>query len=416
MDMHARNQYLKAVRIEYLKAEKLRKGALLDEATQRTDLDRKYLVKKLRPQSNLDHTAGIRRKRAVTYDGPVKAALARLWEIFDHPCGQRLAPLLPVEVHRLRQFRELSCTDAVAVKLATISPSTIDRALRHTKEVARMRRKYHQKIHPLLYQKILVRVFADQDRGTAGTTQIDLVEHCGASAAGEFVCTLSSTDIATGWWEGEAIMGRGQARTHGAIAQARARYPLPWTQIHSDNGTEFINGHLVRYCEQEYLEFTRSRPYKKNDNCLVEQKNWTHVKKFVGYLRYDTEAERRGLNDLYRNELRLFKNFFQPVIKLVAKERVGGKIHRRYDIPQTPYARVMAATNVSDGVKRALTQTYQPLNPAALKRAIDTKLNRLYQAYQGKPTARAKVEPTKKLTPVTVSFLMTQPRLVSVSS
>lgn len=418
--MQARNQYLKEVRVEYLKAAKAQKSRLLAEAVKRTRLDQKYLIKKLKPRSNLDRVKVIRRRRTAIYDHAVAAALARCWAIFDHPCGQRLAPLLKVEVDRLRTLGELRCSDEVAAKLSTVSPRTIDDKLKHAKEVERLKRKYHKKIHPLLYQKVPAKVFSEQDRGTLGTIQIDCVEHCGASAAGEFICTLSTTDIATGWWEGEALMGRGQERTKQAIANARARYPFLWKEVHSDNGTEFINWHLYRYCETEQLDFSRSRPYKKNDNCLVEQKNWTHVKKFVGYLRYDTEEEQRALNDLYRNELRLFKNFFQPVIKLQIKERVGGKLHRKYDTPKTPYARVMESDAVAEQVKQGLKHIYESLNPAALKRTIDAKLNLLYKAYQSKQTSSPKVEPIlkplKKLTPVTVSFLMTQPRGVSVSS
>lgn len=402
--------------MEYLKAAKAHKSDLLAEAVKRTRLDRKYLIKKLKPRSNLDRVEVIRRRRKVIYDGYVNAALTRCWEIFDHPCGQRLAPLLKTEVNRLRKFGELRCSDEVAIKLNAVSARTIDEKLRHTKEVERLKRKYRKKIHPLLYQKVPVKVFAEQDRGALGNIQIDCVEHCGASASGEFVHTLSTTDIATGWWEGETLMGRGQERTQEALSMARARYPSLWKEVHSDNGTEFINWHLFRYCEKEKLGFSRSRPYKKNDNCLVEQKNWTHVKKFVGYLRYDTEDELRALNDLYRNELRLFKNFFQTVIKLISKERVGGKLHRKYDIPKTPYARAMESNEVAPEVKEELRRIYESLNPAALKRTIDVKLNLLYKVYQAKQQSEQKVEPMKKLIPATVSFLMTQPRDVSVSS
>lgn len=406
--------------MEYLQSPRAEKSRLLAEAVKRTRLDQKYLIKKLKPRSNLDRIEVIRRSRNVIYDGEVKVALARCWEIFDHPCGQRLAPLLKTETNRLRQFGELQCSDTAAAKLNTVSARTIDEKLQHTKEVERMKRKYHKKIHPLLYQRVPVKVFAEQDRKALGTIQIDCVEHCGASASGEFIHTLSTTDIATGWWEGEALIGRGQERTQEAISRARRRYPFPWKEVHSDNGTEFINWHLYRYCEKEKIDFSRSRPYKKNDNCLVEQKNWTHVKKFVGYLRYDTEEELCVLNDLYHNEMGLFKNFFQPVIKLVSKERAGGKLHRKYDVPKTPYARLLESGEMSQDVQEELRRIYESLNPAALKRTIDTKLNLLYKAYQSKQTSLPKVEPIlkplKKLMPVTVSFLMTQPRYATVSS
>src|SRR3989344_5445314 len=415
MNMPSRNQYLLELRTEYLKvrSKKIR-GELLNEAEKRTKLARKHLIVKLRPKSNLDKDESQRKKRKQHYDNSIKPALVRMWQIFDHPCGQRLETSLRDETDRLRLQNELICSDAVASKLKQMSSATIDRKLKHQKEIERTRKKYQRKIHPLLYQKIPVKVFGEQDRRESGNIQIDLVEHCGASAAGEFVNTLSSTDIDTGWWEGEAVMGRGQERTFQAIREARSRYPLSWQEIHSDNGAEFINAHLFGYTEKEGLDFSRSRPYKKNDNCLVEQKNWTHVKKFVGYLRYDTPEELKILNDLYRNELRLYKNFFQPVMKLASKERIAGKIHRRYDRAKTPYLRVMESPEVSRTQKQKLKRIYESLNPAELQRIIDRKLDLFYSTYQQKMKS-PKVEPKKKRKPVSVSFFTAQPHHVSVS-
>lgn len=414
MNMQSRNQYLKELRKEYLQIKsKGKRGKLLDEAEKRIGLNRKYLIEKLRAKSNLDHRKEDRKKRRAIYDGRVRAALAICWKIFDHPCGQRLEPVLKTETDRLRKLGELACSDEVAQKLKKISFRTIDEKLRHTKEVEHIKRKYHRKIHPLLYQKIPVKVFGEQDRTVPGNIQIDLVEHCGSSAAGEFIYSLSTTDIATGWWEGEAVMGKAQERVHMGVEQSRTRHPLAWTSVHSDNGTEFINWELFRYCDKEGLDFSRSRPYKKNDNCLVEQKNWTHVRKFVGYLRYDTEPELNILNDLYRNEMRLYKNFFQPVIKLVSKERTGGKIHRIYDKPKTPYQRVIESKEVSENKKQELKNTYLALNPAQLKRGIDKKLNELYRAYQKKNKSQT-VESKKKQAPRTVRFFIAQPEPLSV--
>jgi hypothetical protein len=263
-----------------------------------------------------------------------------------------------------------------------------------------------------------VRVWSEQDRDALGTIQVDLVEHCGNSARGEFCNTISTTDISTGWWEGEAVMGKAQERVHEGIKRERERYPFNWRELHIDNGTEFLNNHLMRYCTEEKLEFSRSRPYKKNDNCLVEQKNWTHVRKLIGYLRYDTEYECEALNDLYRNELRLFKNCFQPVMKLSKKERVGGKIHREYDEPRTPYERVMESSLISTQTKRQLKKLYESLNPAELKRTIDRKLTSVYRAYQKKQRYTASPEvhmAHKKLSTSTVSFFIAQSKTVSVS-
>lgn len=406
--MYSRNQYLKELRKDYLKTKsKKKRSKLLDEAEKRTKLNRKYLMDKLKPKSNLDKDDSQRKKRKQYYDNSVKPVLVHMWRVFDYPCGQRLKPLLETETNRLRILGELHCSDKIAAKLKDISSATIDRKLKHQKEVERIKKKYHRKIHPLLYQKIPIKVFEEQDRRVLGNIQTDLVEHCGQSAVGEFVCTLSNTDIFSGWWEGEAIMGRGQIPAQQGLDRARKRFPFEWKEIHSDNGTEFINAHLFNYTQKEGLGFSRSRPYKKNDNCLVEQKNWTHIKKYVGYSRYDTQEELNMLNSLYRNELRLFKNFFQPVIKLISKERIGGKIHRKYDTPKTPYYRIIESKEIPEKAKQELKNIYESLNPAQLKRAIDEKLNILCKAHQNK-TQRSNF---KKLS---VRFSNAQPNPISV--
>lgn len=397
--MQSKNQYLRVLRGEYLKTKsKKDKGKLLDEAEKRTGLNRKYLVRKLRPKSNLDKTLGMRKKRKPTYCGYVRAALVKCWKIFDHPCGQRLKSSLEIEVDRLRKFGELSCSDEVAGKLKAIGSSTIDTLLVHQKEAEHLKRKYKQKTNPLLYHKIPVKLANEWAINELGNVQIDLVEHCGRKAQGDFLNSLSNTDIATGWWEGEAVMGRGQLRVGKGLCLARSRFPLSWQEIHSDNGTEFINAHLFRYTQKEKLGFSRSRPNKKNDNCFVEQKNWTHVKKFVGYLRYDTPKEQEIINDLYRNELRLYKNFFQPVMKLISKERAGGKIKRKYDKPKTPYQRVQESIKIAKEEKQKLQKIYELSNPAELKRIIEAKLKKLYHVYQEKKKSQ-KIKPQKKQKP-----------------
>lgn len=415
MDMRSRNQYLKQLRIEYLRTKsKKGKGGLLDEAQKRTGLNRKYLIRKLKVLSNLDKKKVKPRRRKQFYDGYVRAALVRCWEIFDYPCGQRLEPLLKQEVERLRRLGELRCCDEVAQKLKTISARTIDEKIKRQKEMEGLRRKYNHKRHPLLYKKIPIKLSHEQDRTQLGNMRIDLVEHCGQSARGEYINTLSTTDISSGWWEGEAVMGRSQEVVFNGLKGLRNRFPFAWKEIHSDNGTEFINWHLLRYTQKEELGFSRSRPNKKNDNCFVEQKNWTHVKKFVGYFRYDTKGELEILNDLYRNELRLYKNLFQPVIKLISKERIGGKVHRKYDDPKTPYQRIMESQGVGEKLKQELMKAYISLNPAQLKRVIDDKLNKLYEVYQKKNKTQG-IALRKKLQPSTVTFLVADSKPVSVT-
>jgi hypothetical protein len=411
MDMYSRNQYLKTLREEYLKATKKAKTKLLNEAEKRTNLCRKHLVVKLKPQTNLKPNP--RKKRKEFYDSEVKVALVKLWKIFDEPCGQRLKTLLETEVDRLKKLGELSCSRETAEKLKKISFRTIDEKMKHQKEVEFLKRKYHKKTHPLLYQKIPVKLSDEWDRSKLGNIQIDLVEHCGQSAGGEFINTLSCADISTGWWEGEAIMGRGQIPTGEGLDRARKRFPFLWREIHSDNGTEFINAHLFRYTQEIRIGFSRSRPNKKNDNCFVEQKNWTHVKKFVGYFRYDTLKEQIILNGLYRNELRLYKNFFQPVMKLISKERIGGKIKRKYDKAKTPYQRVMESKGVSKKTRLRLKTIYNSLNPAELKRTIERKLDLLYKTYQEKNHSQ-NINISKKIKPISVRFLTAQPEPISV--
>lgn len=382
MDMQSRNQYLKELRAEYLKTKSRKiRGALLDEAEKRTMLNRKYLMDKLKPKSNLDKLVSERKKREQCYDNSVKPALVRMWQIFDYPCGQRLETSLRDETDRLRTLGELSCSDVVAKKLKQISSATIDRKLKHQKQIELAKKKYGKK-HPLLYQSIPVKVFAEQDRKALGNMQIDLVEHCGASAAGQFVNTLDCTDISSGWTEQEALMGKGQEPVKEAVNNCRVRSPFFWIGIHSDSGAEFINNHLYKYSVAEGLDFSRSRPYKKNDNCLVEQKNNTHVRRFVGYMRYDTFEEKDMLNDIY-SDLRLYKNFFQPMNKLILKERVAGRIYRKYDKAKTPYQRLLES-DVPEAKKQELKTIYQSLNPAELKRTIDKKLDNLYKFYKQK--------------------------------
>ena len=416
MDMQSRNQYLKAL-IEkkgYHLLSKKEKSKILDEYCQLTGQDRNYVIRKIRSGAYLKKNFG-KRKRKEYYDGYVRDVLVKIWRIFDYPCGQRLEPLLKEGwAERLRELGEINCPDEVLNKLRKISAKTIDRKLSHQKEIERIRKKYQKNVHPLLYQKIPVKLSDQWDRSQLGNIQTDLVEHCGQSTRGEYINTISNTDISTGWWEGEAIMGRGQIPTQQGLDRARKRFPFSWREIHSDNGTEFINAHLFRYTQKEGLGFSRSRPNKKNDNCFVEQKNWTHVKRYVGYLRYDTFKEQEVLNDLYHHELRLYKNFFQPVIKLISKERIGGKIHRKYDRPKTPYQRVIESKEVSEKQKEELTKTYQSLNPAELKRTIDRRLDLLWKTYQKKKNKSQKVEPLKKLKSISVRNYIAQPEHISV--
>lgn len=412
MNMQSRNQYLKELRLEYLKIKsKKRKGELLDEAVRRTRLKRKYLIRKLKPKSNLDRKKEDRKKRKVIYDGYFKVALIRVWEILDYPCGQRLVSSLRETdlVEKLRKEGELECSEEVAIKLKKIGSTTIDEKLRHQKEVLRqLQKKGQSKQKSLLLKKIPIKIHGELDNQQIGNMQIDYVEHCGSSAAGEFACTIDSTCIASGWEEWEAVMGRGQIPTKEALDRARSRSPFPWLEIHSDTDKGFVNAHLFRYSQETNLGFSRSRPYKKNDNCYVEQKNWFSIRKKLGYLRFDTEREKDLLNDLYQNELRLYKNFFLPRMKLKEKVRIGARVHRRYYPAKTPYQYLIESDQISLTKKRELEKIYRSLNPAQLKRTIEVKLDNLYKVYQQKQQRSAEVIPFKRLKPRLVTKYIVQ--------
>jgi len=410
MNHEAKKQYMEILKERYLKAtSRKEKGLILDEYCLNTGQERKYVNKKFRNKIRLKKEGEKRKPRKEKYDGLVRDALVKIWKIFDYPCGQRLASILETETDRLRKMKELVCTDATAEKLKEMAPSTVDLKLEHEKEVEWQKRKYGGKRNPLLCSKVPTKTSAELDRENPGVEQIDFVENCGASAAGEYVNSLSIVDIFSGWWEGDAVMGKGQERALKAIDSARIRSPITWREMHPDNGGNIMNYHIYEYAGKNGIEFSRSRPYKKNDNCFVEQKNSTHVRQVIGHWRYDSEEERKIISDLYRNELRLYKNFFQPVMKLKEKVRIGGKIKKKYDKPKTPYQRLMESDKISVTRKEELRKIYESLNPAELKRKIDAKLKKLHEAYQKKNGSQKVEVIQKKLKPTSVSYYIGQP-------
>jgi hypothetical protein len=401
MDIQARDQYMETLRTAYYKGDRKKKTEILDEYCRNTGQDRKYVIKKFGYKVRLK---GTRKPRKEYYNGPVKVALVKMWEIFDYPCGSRLKPILNAELERLMQFKEIACSDEVLEKMKKIGIATIDRKLRHEKEVLSLDRKYGKK-KLFFCHKIPVKTADEFDRSIIGYTEIDFVESCGSSASGEYVNSLSVVDVSTGWWEGEAVIGKSQERAVKAIKNARNRLPFPLLGIHPDNGTNLINALLYNYMLKEGIEFTRSRAYKKNDNCFVEQKNSTHVRAAIGYLRYDTKEEMDLINDIYRNELRLFKNFFQPVLKLKEKVRIKGRVHRKYEEAKTPYQRIMESDQIDAKSKEKLKLAYDNMNPAEIKRGLDRKLDLLCKIYMKKKDSQV-VDKYKKQVPFTVSKYM----------
>ncbi len=404
MNTNSKQQYMDTLREEYLKASKGGKTSILNEYCKRTQENRKYAIKKFRYKVRIKKP-GERKHRPQVYTGEVMAALSTMWEIFDHSCGQRLKTSLSDETDKLRRQKELLCSDWVATRLKTMSSSTIDRRLAHQRDIFSLRFKYLKRRDMTLLSLVPAKTSVDLDRHKSGGIQVDCVEHCGVSASGEYIHSLTTVDILSGWWEGEALMGKGQARAIEGLKQCRERFPIEWRELHPDNGTNILNWHVYRYAQETKMELSRSRAYKKNDNCFVEQKNSTHVRRPFGYLRFDSPEEQEIMNDLYRNELRLYKNFCQPVMKLKEKIRIKGKVHRRYDVPKTSYKRILESEDVSEEVKAGLRDVYESLNPAQLKRQVDEKVRKLYEVYRKKNGAGS-IATDKRLTASMVSYYM----------
>ena len=390
MDLTMRNEYLKTIQPRYLKASKEEKGKILDEFCQNTRQNRKYVIRKLSPRASLK--SGLKKAREKVYDHQAIAKLAEVWEIMDYPCGQRLEAVLPEMVDKLSACGEFQASDEIVEKLKKISPATIDRRLAQQKEYLHRKKFATTKPGTLLKAQIPIRL-TEWDLSKIGFCEIDLVAHCGDNVFGDFLNTLNLTEISTGWSEQAAILGKSQRNTFSGLMALKQRLPFKLLGLDSDNGSEFINAHLLSYCQKERIEFTRSRPNKKNDNAYVEQKNWTHVRKLIGYQRLDNPSQLKALDNLYANELRFYKNFFCPTMKLIKKERIGSKIVKKYEKAKTPYRRLVESDQTSPEVKAQLKNTYNQLNPAALKRNIDLKLKQIKSNNFTNLKSNLKIEP-----------------------
>jgi hypothetical protein len=373
----------------YRQGSKKVKRQMLDEFCETTGYSRGYARFVLR---NHGRQVWLRGKRVVVgdarqrqqrlkpryYDEQVVQALIKLWRLLNYLCGKRLVAIMPELIAKLEQFGELRLTPLTKEKLLRISAASIDRLLQPERRKQQLRRRSHTKPGTLLKHQIPIRTFAEWDEAQPGFAEIDLVAHDGGLALGDYCQTLDLTDVCTGWTETEAVPNKAQVWVFEAIQTIRARLPFPLRGLDSDNGSEFVNQELLRYCQKERITFTRARPYRKNDNCYVEQKNYSVVRQTVGYQRFDTAAELMVLKQLYAT-LRLYTNFFQPTMKLKSKERFGSRVQKSYHAPQTPYQRVLASAEVNAADKKKLQRQYRLLNPAALKRELDKHRKELFR-------------------------------------
>ena len=373
MGPQAKSEYMAQMRERYVRAKTRReKSQLLPEARTVTGHHRKALIRAWRRPA-----PPVRRRcrgRARHYGPAVIRALKAIWIAAGYPWSVRLKALLPMWLPWAR--KRLALSPSVEVQVRTISARQIDRVLAADKR--RIRRRMYGRTKPGTLLKHHIPIKTDHwDVTEPGFTEVDLVSHSGECAAGEFLYSLDMTDIHTTWVETGAVLGKSQVRVQEALEQLRQQLPFALLGIDSDNGSEFINAHLHGYCQAQQIQFTRGRPYKKDDNAHVEQKNWTHVRKHMGSLRYDTEAARTAMNDVYA-DLRLLQNLFLPSVKLQSKVRVGARLRRRYGPPQTPLERVQACPQADAAKVAALVALRTRLDPFALAARIETKLERVY--------------------------------------
>jgi hypothetical protein len=386
MSLSARRELLAATAPRYQEAAKTEKEMMLDEFVTATGYHRKYAITLLNSFDPASSTQTQRKRKPYDrkYDEDVKEALVIAWEAANRICSKRLVPFLPELVGALERYDHLHLDVDVRERLLAISASTVDRLLCHVRHGEGISGLSTTKPGGLLKHMIQIRTFADWDDDRPGFLEADLVAHCGDNVGGHFLCTLVMTDVATGWIEMAALLFRDQETTLQAIERLRMQLPFDMLGLDTDNGTEFLNYLLYHYCEDESITFTRSRPYKKNDQCHVEQKNGSVVRKFVGYDRFEGIQPCRILGMLYE-PLRLYVNFFQPSLKLLSKRREGSRVIKKYDTAQTPYQRVVADKTISADSCQALEKQFKRLDPVELLATIERLQDQLWRyAYVGR--------------------------------
>jgi len=372
----AKWEYFRAVYERYCKAGREAKQVMLNEFCLNTGYNRKYAIRLLNGPPPGKQAERRPRGRRPQYGRQTLSILAAIWEAAGYPWSVRLKALLPSWMPWIRKRYRLS--REMEKQLLGISARQIDRRLKAKKR--ERKRSIYGRTKPGSLLKHHIPVKTDSwDVTTAGFSEIDLVAHSGDSGGGDFAHSLNLTDIHTGWTESRALLGKSQVAVQEALDEIAGVLPFRLLGLDSDNGSEFINWHLKGWCEQKKIQLTRGRPYKKDDNAHVEQKNWTHVRKLLGWERYDSRAAVEAINGLYRHELRLWLNLYLPSVKLVKKVRVGSKVRRVYDAAQTPLERVLACAQVNPAQVAGLKKLRQSLDPFQLGKTIEQKLERIYE-------------------------------------
>jgi hypothetical protein len=372
-------EYLNSIIIRYRKSSKKEKSAILDEFCVTCGYNRKYAIYLIYSFKRFTKPKLKKRGKPSKYKIPaVIDALRNIWLAAHLPCSKHLKSILPQWLGFYHnEYGSLPVP--IVQLLLKISAPTIDRVLQPFKAQFKIHGRCTTKPGTLLKEHILVKT--DQwDEKRPGFLEADTVALCGGSLLGDFTYIIDYIDIATSWSEQRAVWGKGETDVVNQTKDVESDLPFELLGFDSDNGSEFLNWHLLRHFTNRHkpVQFTRSRPYHKNDNAHVEQKNWTKVRQWLGYARFDNLAVIPLLNDLFKNEWRLYHNFFIPSVKLLGKKQVATKTIKRYDTPKTPYQRVMESKFVKIDIKRKLKEQFESLNPFQLKKAIDVKLKKIF--------------------------------------
>jgi hypothetical protein len=388
MSPRSKKEYLETIFLRYRQATRKQKTLILNEFCATSGYHRKHAIRLLRKFKRFQKPKTKKPGRTPIYDHPsILKPLKKIWLAANLPCSKRLQALLPLWLPGyVQSFGFLS--PEVSQALLLISPATIDRLLLPIRSHYKKRGRSTTKPGTLLRNQIPIQT-NQWDESRPGFLEADTVAHCGSSLLGMFALTLDCTDIATGWTEQRAVWGKGQSAILDQIRHIEFSLPFPLLGFDSDNGSEFLNHHLFRHFanRKQPIQFTRSRSYHKQDNAHVEQKNWTHVRQWIGYDRIDNPHSVPLLNDLYTQEWRLFHNFFCPSVKLLQKERIGSKTLKHHDSPKTPYQRVLESPLISPQVKQSLSKQLESLNPFVLRKIINEKLKNIFLSYT-KPNPR----------------------------
>jgi hypothetical protein len=372
MSNGSKKECVEVFRAHYQGATKRQKQAMLDDCCRLCGYHRKYAIRLLNSKARKAKKPS-KRGRKKKYDNPlISEVLTDIWVATNLPCAKRLKTIIPLW---LPHYDKFIVPDDVKKALLSISAATIDRLMAPHRSKFNKRGLSTTKPGSIIKKRIPVKT-NQWDEKIPGFIEADTVAHCANSAAGMFVYTLNCVDIASGWTEQRAVWGKGEQGVKNAIESIEKTLPFQIKGFDCDNGSEFLNWHLIKYLtdRKKPIQLTRARAYHKNDNAHIENKNWTHIRQYLGYQRFENPKLTDKLNDLYTSEWNLYFNYFIPSVKLIAKQRVGSKIIKKYDQPKTPVQRLLESDSLSDEVKKQLSDTLRSLNPFTLQSRMIHKI------------------------------------------